>query len=89
MNAQYPMAHACMLPRRKTDYATDPTVRPLVYNSQLAEILVQRHEDALLMMGSCKNLVVSRILLPVTRPQDIVSGCRQLRYRTAPDTSIQ
>ena len=79
MSVQCLLAHSCMLSCRKTDYSEYPAVRPLVDNRQFAEVLVQRYQDALLAMGNGKNLVVSRILLPVTSPQDIVPGRTQLR----------
>ena len=37
-----------MLSCWKPDYAKYPTMRPLVDNAQLAEVLVQGYEDALL-----------------------------------------
>ena len=40
-------------------------MRPLVHDSQFAEVLVQRHEDATLAMGSGENLVVARVFGPI------------------------
>jgi len=61
-------------------------MRPFVGNCQLAEVLVQGYEDALLMMGDSKNLVVAGVLRPITGPRGVVPRGLQLRYGTTPDT---
>ena len=66
MNVQCPLAHACMLSCRESDYAQYSAMRSLVDNGQLAEVLVQCYEDTLLTMGDGKNLIVSRITLPIS-----------------------
>ena len=78
-----------MLSGRETDYAQDSAMRSHVDDGQLAEVLVQRYKDPLLTIGDGKNLVVSGIAGPLTRPSDVVTGCSEFPYRTTPDTGIQ
>ena len=89
MNVECLLTCGCMLSCRKPDYTQYPAVRPFVDDSQLTEVFVQCYQDTLLTMGDGENLIISRILLPVTRPRDIVPSCPQLRYGTAPDAGIQ
>ena len=56
---------------------------------EFAEVLVQRHQDATFTMSDREDRFIPRILLPITRPDDIVSGSPQLRYGATPDARIE
>ncbi len=63
-------------------------MRPLVHDSQFAEVLVQRHEDATLAMGSGENLVVARVFGRIASELNIVASGPQPTDGTTPDARI-
>ena len=58
---------------RESDQADDPRMRLALDDGQLAEILVQGHQDALFSVSAAEDLPISWILNPVTRPGDVVA----------------
>ncbi len=41
-------------------------------NGQFAEVLVQSHQDAALVLGTAENLLVPRVLCPLAGPRDVM-----------------
>ena len=59
------------------------------HESEFAEILVQRYQHATLVMSDLQDRFIPRILLPIPRPDNVVSGIPQLRNGTTLDTGIE
>ena len=56
---------------------------------EFAEILVERHENALLAGGAPEDLFVARIRLPFTGPNDVMTTGSELDLSATPDARIQ
>ncbi len=89
MGVEYSPAYRRLLSGRKVDQAKDSAMRMSKNESELAEVLVQRHQDSTFTMSNREDRFIPRVLLPIARPDDIVSGSPQLRYGATPDTRIE
>ena len=49
-------------------------MRPPVNDCEFAKVLIQSYENPILLMGMIENLVVARILRPITGPNRVVSS---------------
>lgn len=71
----------CLMSDPELSQKDDSAVGHLGRNRQLAEVLVQSHQDAPLDMSYPENLPISRILRPVSHPVDIVTMFQDLVVR--------
>ena len=58
-------------------------------HGQLAEILVESHEDAGFARRAGENLVIARVFLPVPRPNGVVPGVKNRGERVNRDASVK
>lgn len=56
---------------------------------ELAEILVEGHQDARLAMRVLENLFIARIGRPVTRPYDVMPGLHQIIADVLRDAGVE
>lgn len=75
--------------RRDAYEPQDAGVRLPRKNGEGAEVLVKSDEQPRLPVGTIENLGVTRILGPVTGPDDIVPRAEQLLPSSSPDTCVE
>jgi hypothetical protein len=66
------LADGSLLTSGNADEPNYAAVRPAAQHGQLAEVFVQSHEYAALLVGHSKNFFVARIGRPIAGPNDIV-----------------
>jgi hypothetical protein len=64
-------------------------MRSAPHNRELAEVLVECHQDPTLAMCPREDLVVARIWDPLTRPHSVVPGRNQVFARPSPDAGVE
>ena len=74
---------------RNSDQTQDTGMRVFEHDGQFPEVLVLRHEDALLLVSDAQDLLISRIGIPGTSPDDVMPTLIQSRCRAAPNTGIK
>lgn len=74
--------------RRDFIEANDTVMRKTATDCQLAEIIVDRHENPFLTVGDGENLSIAGIFLKLACPPYIDTGCLDFGFRRAPDTSV-
>lgn len=89
MNFEDSVAHGRLLASGNADQAQNSMVRPFVHDRQFAEVLVQRHEDATIVMGSGENLVIAGVLRPIASPLGVMASGPQFNDGTTPNARIQ
>ena len=82
-------ADRALSPSRETHDPEDAGMGSRMDNRQLPEILVEGDEDPTLGVGRSQNLLVSRILEPTSRRDDIVTGSLQLSAGASPDACVE
>ncbi len=82
-------AHAALLARGHVHEANQPRMRSAKDHSELAEILVERHQDAALFMCQPEDFLVAGIAVPVASPLRIVAGTRKLPLGLSLDAGVQ
>lgn len=75
--------------RRDIDDPQNPGMRLIPDDGKLAEVLVQGHQDSLLLMGSSQDFFIAGIFVPVGRSDHIMTGSRKLGACPAPDATVQ
>lgn len=61
----------------------------LMENCQFAEVLVQRYQYASLEIGKPQDLLIARVIAPLSGPQHIVTGGHQNSHAPTPYTGVQ
>jgi hypothetical protein len=59
------------------------------HNGELPEVLVERHEDAILLNSERQNLIVPRRRGPVADPDDVMTASCELGRRAGPDAGVE
>lgn len=82
-------AHRTLLARGQSHEADQTRMRSAKGYGELAEILVERHQDAALFMGESENLLVTGVAVPVSGPLRIVAGVGKLLLGLPPYAGIE
>jgi hypothetical protein len=78
-----------LLTRSKPHQAKYSAMRLALHNDEFSEILIKRDENAILVSGNCKDGLVSRVVVPIATPNDVVAEGLKRRFRTAPHARIE
>ena len=89
MQPEYVQADCRLLTGRNIDQTHNTAMRLPTHDGQLAEILVQSHQYAPLGMGPGQDFIITRILGPVTGPNDIVGRGPELGTGLAPNAGVE
>jgi len=77
-----------LLAGREGDKSHDSAVHLPTNNRKLAEVLVQRDENARLLMRAPEDLLVSRVLRPFAGPHNVMPGAFEGLSDASPNASI-
>lgn len=86
---EHPGADGPLLPSGKADESHDPRMESPTHDGELTEVLVEGYQNASGLVRPGQDLLVARILIPVARPDDIMTGCFQLFAGATPDTGVE
>ena len=59
------------------------------YDGSLAEVLVECHQDPILIMGLAEDLFVTGVFPPLTSPHNVVPPVQERLHGATPDAGIQ
>jgi hypothetical protein len=89
MSCQHSKTCGSLLAGREINEANDATVWEIVDDSEFAEVLVERDQNALPRVGLRQDGFIARISWPIASPDHVVPGCTKLVGCLTPHTAIE
>lgn len=81
MRCKDALAYDALFGCAKAEQAHDAVMRHPTQNTQLTEVFVEGHQHTLLFVRSSKDGFISRIRMPVSGPENLVTSLMELLYR--------